>query len=92
MRQVVKQFLIGVQVLELLFTNLQIRNRNSRVTAQEAEQLADVIIESRPLAGFEDFLRRIVLPAGGLDDIPDDATVVPAVFSRLADGVWAFRA
>ncbi|MCH2105416.1 MAG: general secretion pathway protein GspK, partial [Planctomycetes bacterium] len=68
------------EVLELLFTNLQIRNRNSRVTAQEAEQLASVIIESRPLAGFEDFLRRVVLPAGGLDDMPDDATVVPEVF------------
>ncbi|MCH2102966.1 MAG: hypothetical protein MK297_03015 [Planctomycetes bacterium] len=70
------------EVLQLLFTNLQIRNRNSRVTAQEAEQLADVIIESRPLAGFEDFLRRVVLPAGGLDDMPQDAAVVPEVFLR----------
>ncbi len=70
------------EVLEILFTNLQIRNRNSRVTAQEAEQLASVIIESRPLAGFEDLLRRVVLPAGGLEDIPQDAPVVPDVFLR----------
>ena len=52
------------EVLEVLFTNLQIRDRNSRVTAQEAQQLADVIVASRPFAGFEDFLKRIVLPAG----------------------------
>jgi len=70
------------EVLEVLFTNLQIRDRNSRVTAQEAQQLAGVIVASRPFAGFEDFLKRIVLPAAGIEELPDDALVVPEIFER----------
>ena len=35
------------EVLQILFTNLQIRDKNSRVTAQEAEQLASASSGSR---------------------------------------------
>lgn len=65
------------EVLLALFTNLQIRGRNARITKDEAETLADVVIESRPLTGWEDFLRRVVLPCAGLEKLPSDAPVVP---------------
>ena len=64
-------------VLEALFQNLQVRGRNSRINKDEAATLAEVVIESRPLTGFEDFLLRVVLPAAGIAKLPNDAPVVP---------------
>jgi type II secretory pathway pseudopilin PulG len=68
-------------VLEALFANLQLARVNSRITRDEARQLAALVIESRPFDGFEDFLRRVVLPAGGIEPLPDDAPVRPAALA-----------
>jgi len=65
------------EVLEALFTNLQISGRNSRILRDEAVTLARIVVQSRPLEGFEDFLRRVVLPAAGLEKLPGDAPGVP---------------
>ncbi len=70
-----------VEVLEALFLNLQIINRSSRITRDEAGKLAVLAIESRPLLGLEDFLRRVVLPAAGIESLPKDAPVTPAVLA-----------
>lgn len=67
----------SVDVMIALFTNLQNAGRNSRILRDEAELLAKLVVESRPLEGFEDFLRRVVLPAAGLEKLPSDAPVVP---------------
>jgi hypothetical protein len=64
-------------VLEALFQNLQLRGQNSRINKDEAATLAAVVIESRPLTGWEDFLLRVVLPACGIAKLPADAPVVP---------------
>ncbi|MCE9593068.1 MAG: hypothetical protein K8S98_02645 [Planctomycetes bacterium] len=71
------------EVLELLFQNLQLRGVNDRITKAEAAELADLAIESRPFVGEEDFVRRLVLPAAGLEKLPSDAPVQPP---RLAGG------
>ena len=65
------------EVLEVLFANLQLRGVNSRITGTEAEALAELVIASRPFEGLEDFLRRVVLPAAGLEPLPEDAPVQP---------------
>lgn len=65
------------EVLIALFANLQRRRINSRITGREAEDLADAVIESRPFEGLEDFARRIVLPAAGLEVLPGDAPAIP---------------
>ncbi len=72
-----------VDVLELLFTNLQLRGVNDRIVKSEAKALAELVIESRPFTGEEDFLRRVVLPAAGLERLPNGASAAPAA---LADG------
>jgi hypothetical protein len=64
-------------VLIALFNNLQLVGKNARVNKDEAQTLADVIIESRPLEGFEDFLRRVVLPACGIEALPEGAPSIP---------------
>ena len=61
------------EVLETLFLNLQMQGRNSRVVRGEARDLAALVVESRPFTGHEDFLRRVVLPAAGLEELPSDA-------------------
>ncbi|MCY2960459.1 MAG: hypothetical protein NTY35_09875, partial [Planctomycetota bacterium] len=71
------------EVLVALFLNLQVAGQNSRVTADEADEFAALVIESRPFTGFQDFLQRAVLPAAGLDKLPGDAPVVP---DRLRGG------
>lgn len=53
-------------VLVALFENLALLGRNDRVTRGEAERFSDTIIEQRPFEGFEDFLERLLLPAGGI--------------------------
>jgi hypothetical protein len=69
-------------VLRILFTNLQVAGHNSRITSDEADKLADLVIESRPLTGLEDFLRRVVLPAAGIEKLPSDAPVVPSILQQ----------
>ena len=72
------------EVLRALWTNLKLRGHSARITAGEAEQLVDLALVSRPFTGFEDFLRRLVLPAGGLDELPADAPVRPEALEELA--------
>jgi hypothetical protein len=79
-------------VLRILFTNLQILGRNSRITKDRAEQLADLVIQSRPFTGHEDFLRRVVLPAGGLEKLPTDAEVHPDVLASGSGFIDAYEA
>ncbi|MDF1797916.1 MAG: hypothetical protein P1V81_01965 [Planctomycetota bacterium] len=67
-------------VLEALFVNLQLAGRNSRITRDEARTLVEVIVESRPFLGFDDFLERVVLPAAGFEPLPADSPVVPEAF------------
>ena len=74
-------------VLEALFLNLQLRYQNSRITAAEARALAALVIESRPFTGFEDFLLRLVLPAAGIEPLPQDAPVVPAALAGGMAGI-----
>ena len=71
------------RVLEALFLNLQLVGRNSRVTSDEARALASLTIESRPFTGHEDWMRRVLLPAAGLEKLPADAPLVP---DALASG------
>ncbi len=76
----------SAEVLEAIFLNLQVAGRNSRITGDEAQKLAELVLESRPFEGFEDFLRRVVLPAAGAEKLPADAPVVPAILGGLASG------
>ncbi|MFT5289290.1 MAG: hypothetical protein ACI82F_001351, partial [Planctomycetota bacterium] len=70
-------------VLKALVVNLRLRGESSFMTDREATSLVEVMLESRPFDGFEDFLRRIVLPAAGLAELPKDAPVVPEVFAPV---------
>jgi len=79
-------------VLTVLFTNLQIMGRNSRITKDRAQQLADLVIESRPFTGHEDFLRRVVLPAAGLEKLPADAEVHPDILASGSGFIDAYEA
>jgi type II secretory pathway pseudopilin PulG len=74
------------EVLQAIFLNLQVAGRNSRITGDEAQKLAELVLESRPFEGFEDFLRRVVLPAAGVEKLPADAPVVPSILGGLASG------
>ncbi len=60
-------------VLAALFENLQIRGRNHRITGTEANELAALTVSSRPFTGFEDWLRRLVLPAAGIEAVEASA-------------------
>ncbi len=75
--------------LELLFANLQLRGVNSRITREEARTLATLVVESRPFTGLEDFVRRLVLPAAGLETLPEDAPVVPEMLAGGSSGKGA---
>jgi hypothetical protein len=72
------------EVLHALWLNLKLRGKTARITADECKALVDLVLVSRPFTGFEDFLRRVVLPAGGLDELPDDAPIQPDVLVQLA--------
>ena len=76
------------EVLKALLVHLQLRGSQSRITSTEADRLIEVIVESRPFVGFEDFVRRVVLPAGGWELLPPDAPVVPEAF-RGDEGLGA---
>lgn len=69
------------EVLQVLMENLKLVGKNHRITGGEARALAQLIVESRPFEGLEDFMRRVVLPAAGLDELPADAPVVPDAFA-----------
>jgi len=71
------------RVLEALFLNLQLQGRNSRVTVDEARELARLTVQSRPFTGHEDWMRRVLLPAAGLERLPADAPLLP---DALASG------
>jgi hypothetical protein len=68
-------------VLHALFVNLQLLGRNSRITKSEAQELTKVVMISRPFTGFEDFVQRVILPAGGFESLPPDALVIPEAFA-----------
>jgi hypothetical protein len=70
--------LASPETLELLLTNLQFNGKNQRVTTGEAKEVAGLIVASRPFDGLEDFLLRVVLPAGGIEALPADAPTAPA--------------
>jgi len=77
-------------VLTTLFAGVQLQGVNSRVTRAEARALSGLVVASRPFEGHEDFLRRVLLPAAGIEPLPTDAAVVPEVFedggqARLID-------
>jgi hypothetical protein len=76
------------EVLVLLFENLQLVGVDDRITRGEAEALADLVAESRPFVGEEDFVRRLVLPAAGLERLPSTAEVPEA----LANGATLISA
>ncbi len=67
----------SAEVLEVLLTNLKLQGRNQRVTGSEARELAQLIVESRPFEGLEDLLRYVLLPAAGIEELPNTAPVVP---------------
>lgn len=71
----------NMQVLVALFSHLKLYGQNSRITEDEAAKLAELVLESRPFTGFEDFLKRVVLPASDIEQLPDDAPVTPAALS-----------
>jgi len=73
----------SAEVLTALWTNLKLRGRTARLTAGEAKELVELVLASRPFTGFEDFLRRVVLPAGGLETLPADAPVKPESLAKL---------
>jgi hypothetical protein len=74
-------------VLRALFENLQLRGQNSRITSGEAKILAQLTLESRPFEGLEDWMRRIVLPAAGVEELPSGSAVVPDRFAGTAGAV-----
>jgi hypothetical protein len=63
-----------VETLEILFLNLQLSRTSNRVTRDEAQKLAGLVVESRPFLGLEDFLRRVVLPAAGVEAASSTST------------------
>ena len=56
-----------VDVLTALFANVKLYGQNHRITQAEAVALARLCVEARPFTGFQDFVERLVLPAGGID-------------------------
>jgi hypothetical protein len=73
------------EVIEALYLGLQIVGRNDRITGGEAAELAALTIASRPFDGFGDFLRRLVLPAAQIDQLPTDAPARPAALDDEAE-------
>jgi len=74
-------------VLEALFLNLQLAGHNSRITAREARNLAKLVLDSRPFTGLEDWMRRVVLPSAGIEELPSEAPVVPEALAVVGGGV-----
>lgn len=70
------------EVLAALFANLKLRRQNHRIQESEARALASMVVQSRPFDSLEDFLRRIVLPAAGIDELPKDASRLPSALEE----------
>lgn len=71
------------EVLQALMENLKLVNVRARITSGEATELVKLVTASRPFTSFEDFVRRVVLPAGGFKSLPADAPLVPEVLAKL---------
>ena len=72
------------EVLMALFENLALVGRNERISQGEAQNLTAWVLQARPFAHREDFLERVVLPAGGL--LPEtDATSATGGISNGAE-------
>jgi hypothetical protein len=69
-------------VLHALFEHLQLRGRNARISRSEAERLAVEVQRMRPFTGHEDFMRRLVLPAAGLKEVPAGEPPLEAFISQ----------
>jgi len=67
------------EVLLALITNLKLARSSARITRNEARQLVELIVDSRPFDGLEDLVRRVILPSAGLNELPGDARVVPGM-------------
>lgn len=73
----------SLDVLRALVLHLQLRNRQGRISPAEARVLTQVIAESRPFTSFQDFVERLVLPAGGFEPWPDP---VPETLREMVGG------
>ena len=80
------------EVLKALIQNLALQGDSNGISSTEANALVALIVESRPFAGFEDFMRRIVLPAAGLEPLPDDAPVKPQALAAAGGSELATTA
>ena len=58
-------------VLVAVFQNLKLVGNNERVTRSEANELAGLCVAERPFEGFQDWLERVLLPAGGIVILAD---------------------
>ncbi|TDJ71516.1 MAG: hypothetical protein E2O39_08150, partial [Planctomycetota bacterium] len=64
-------------VLETIFLNLQLAHRSAFMSRDKTRALVALVVASRPFTGHEDFVRRVVLPAAGIEELPGDAPVRP---------------
>jgi hypothetical protein len=69
------------EVLHACVHGLQLAGRSTWISKREADELVNVIVQSRPFEGLEDFMTRVVLPAAGLEPLPIDAEVRPDAFA-----------
>jgi len=76
----------SAEVLRALFLHVHLHRSRTRTTSSQADELARLVIASRPLIGLEDFLKRVILPAAGLAALPEDAPVVPETLDPSASG------
>lgn len=76
----------SAEVLRALFLHVHLHRSRTRTTSSQADELARLVIASRPLLGLEDFLERVILPAAGLAALPADAPVVPEILDPSASG------
>ncbi len=76
----------GPAVLRALVFGLKRAGVNARITDREADLLVEAIVTSRPFTGFQDFARRVVLPAAGIEELPPDAPVRPPIWDEVGPG------
>ncbi|MEZ6021175.1 MAG: hypothetical protein R3F17_14085 [Planctomycetota bacterium] len=67
-------------VLRVLFENLALQGSSDRISSSEANRLVARAMGLRPFQNREDFLRRLVLPAAGLE-APEGEEPPPALIS-----------
>jgi hypothetical protein len=76
----------SAEVLRALFLHVHLHRSRARTSSSQADELARLVIASRPLLGLQDFLERVILPAAGLAALPADAPVVPEIIDPGAGG------